>query len=97
MWRTLIGLLYHAQVAKTRLQLDGELQSRAVAHGSAPYKKVYNNAFDALKKTWQSEGVKGKQQRISVHCTRTADLIASHSSLQEYSAVSSQLTHTKSS
>lgn len=48
------------QVAKTRLQLDGELQSRAAAHGSAPYKKVYNNAFDALKKTWQSEGVKGE-------------------------------------
>ncbi|KAK9900878.1 mitochondrial carrier [Cystobasidium minutum MCA 4210] len=53
-----------AEVAKTRLQLDGELQSRAAAHGSAPYKKVYNNAFDALKKTWQSEGVKGIQRGL---------------------------------
>lgn len=87
----------HAQVAKTRLQLDGELQSRAAAHGSAPYKKVYNNAFDALKKTWQSEGVKGKHICVSVRCTSTADLTRSHSLSQEYSVVSSQRTHTKSS
>jgi hypothetical protein len=42
------------EVAKTRLQLDGELQAK-----STNYQRVYNNAFDALKKTWRTEGLKG--------------------------------------
>ena len=42
------------EVAKTRLQLEGELQSRSSIH-----KRVYNNAFDALRKIWQSEGIRG--------------------------------------
>lgn len=52
------------EVAKTRLQLDGELQSRASASGGVPYKRVYNNAFDAIRKTWASEGIKGIQRGL---------------------------------
>ena len=48
-----------AEVAKTRLQLDGELQSRATS-GGQPYKRVYSSAFDAIKKTWQTEGIRGR-------------------------------------
>lgn len=54
------------EVAKTRLQLDGELQSRASASGSGgtPYKRVYNNAFDAIRKTWAHEGLPGIQRGL---------------------------------
>lgn len=49
------------EVAKTRLQLDGELQSRA---GSTKHVKVYNNAFDALRKIWHYEGLSGIQRGL---------------------------------
>jgi hypothetical protein len=52
------------------LQLDGELQSRAAtAPGAQPYKKVYSNAFDALKKTYQSEGIKGEFKLVKSFLT----------------------------
>lgn len=70
-----------AEVAKTRLQLDGELQSTskvrvapaaggaggaaAVPPAAAEYKKVYNSAFDALRKTWHYEGISGVQRGLS--------------------------------
>ncbi|GAA96845.1 uncharacterized protein L969DRAFT_478866 [Mixia osmundae IAM 14324] len=51
-----------AEVAKTRLQLDGELQSRT--SGAAGRQKVYKNAFDALAKTWRYEGLAGVQRGL---------------------------------
>lgn len=54
------------QVAKTRLQLDGELQSRASSQpGAQPYKRVYNNALDALAKTYKTEGIKGLSRGLT--------------------------------
>jgi len=47
-----------AEVAKTRLQLQGEL-----AKGGG--KKVYNNALDVLAKTWKNEGLRGIQRGLS--------------------------------
>ncbi|KAH0838072.1 mitochondrial carrier domain-containing protein [Lanmaoa asiatica] len=47
-----------AEVAKTRLQLQGEL---AKSGGQ----KVYNHAFDVLTKTWRNEGVRGLQRGLS--------------------------------
>lgn len=32
---------------------------------AAEYKKVYNNAFDALRKTWRFEGISGVQRGLS--------------------------------
>ncbi|KAH9486275.1 Mitochondrial oxaloacetate transport protein [Psilocybe cubensis] len=46
-----------AEVAKTRLQLQGELSK-----GGG--KKVYNNAFDVLAKTWKHEGIRGIQRGL---------------------------------
>ncbi|KAF5385027.1 hypothetical protein D9615_001236 [Tricholomella constricta] len=46
-----------AEVAKTRLQLQGEL-----ARGGGV--KVYNNAFDVLAKTWTNEGIRGMQRGL---------------------------------
>ncbi|KAF8078952.1 oxaloacetate carrier [Lyophyllum atratum] len=46
-----------AEVAKTRLQLQGEL-----AKGGGV--KVYNNAFDVLAKTWKNEGIRGLQRGL---------------------------------
>ncbi|KAG8768999.1 Mitochondrial oxaloacetate carrier protein [Ceratobasidium sp. 428] len=48
---------YSAEVAKTRLQLQGELQSKG-----AP--KVYKNVFDVFIKTWRNEGVRGVQRGL---------------------------------
>ncbi|KAG1771108.1 mitochondrial carrier domain-containing protein [Suillus placidus] len=48
-----------AEVAKTRLQLQGEL----VKGGGL---KVYNNAFDAMIKTWRNEGIRGLQRGLGV-------------------------------
>jgi solute carrier family 25 protein 34/35 len=45
-------------VAKTRLQLDGELASAK----NTP--KVYNNSFDALRKTAKYEGIRGIQRGL---------------------------------
>jgi len=46
-----------AEVAKTRLQLQGEL-----AKGGRV--KVYNNVFDVLGKTWKNEGIRGVQRGL---------------------------------
>ncbi|KAG6813229.1 hypothetical protein H0H92_013116 [Tricholoma furcatifolium] len=46
-----------AEVAKTRLQLQGEL-----AKGGGV--KVYNNAFDVLRKTYTNEGLRGVQRGL---------------------------------
>ncbi|PCH39040.1 oxaloacetate carrier [Wolfiporia cocos MD-104 SS10] len=46
-----------AEVAKTRLQLQGELSKRGGV-------KVYQNVFDALLKTWRNEGIRGLQRGI---------------------------------
>lgn len=64
------------EVAKTRLQLDGELGARG---GIDPLTgkvrpKVYNNAVDALRKTWKFEGIRGLQRGLGaavslVRCT----------------------------
>lgn len=45
------------EVAKTRLQLQGELAKDGV--------KVYNNALDVLAKTWRNEGLRGLQRGLS--------------------------------
>lgn len=47
-----------AEVAKTRLQLQGELAKDGG-------KKVYNSAVDVLAKTWKNEGIKGLQRGLS--------------------------------
>jgi Mitochondrial carrier protein. len=46
-----------AEVAKTRLQLQGEL-----AKGRA--EKVYKNAIDVFAKTWKNEGLRGMQRGL---------------------------------
>ncbi|KAF9650280.1 mitochondrial carrier [Thelephora ganbajun] len=47
-----------AEVAKTRLQLQGEL-----TRGGGP--KVYNNVLDVFAKTWRNEGICGIQRGLS--------------------------------
>jgi len=47
-----------AEVAKTRLQLQGELAKGGV-------KKVYGSAFDVLRKTWKNEGIMGLQRGLA--------------------------------
>ncbi|KAI0046623.1 oxaloacetate carrier [Auriscalpium vulgare] len=47
-----------AEVAKTRLQLQGEL-----AKGGGV--KVYHNVFDVFAKTWRNEGIRGIQRGLS--------------------------------
>ncbi|KAG9314110.1 mitochondrial carrier domain-containing protein [Chiua virens] len=46
-----------AEVAKTRLQLQGEL-----AKGGGP--KVYRNALDVFAKSWKNEGIRGLQRGL---------------------------------
>lgn len=46
-----------AEVAKTRLQLQGELQRKG-----AP--KVYKNVLDVFAKTWKNEGIRGIQRGL---------------------------------
>ena len=46
-----------AEVAKTRLQLQGELMK-----GGG--EKVYKNVFDVLIKTWRNEGLRGVQRGL---------------------------------
>ena len=46
-----------AEVAKTRMQLQGELAKRGAA-------KVYNNALDVIAKTWRNEGIRGVQRGL---------------------------------
>ncbi|KAG6380929.1 mitochondrial carrier domain-containing protein [Boletus reticuloceps] len=45
------------EVAKTRLQLQGEL----ARNGG---QKVYKNAIDVLAKTWRNEGIRGMQRGL---------------------------------
>ncbi|EIN13901.1 oxaloacetate carrier [Punctularia strigosozonata HHB-11173 SS5] len=47
-----------AEVAKTRLQLQGELMKGG-------FEKVYRNAFDVWGKTWRNEGVRGLQRGLA--------------------------------
>ena len=47
-----------AEVAKTRLQLQGELAKTTSV-------KVYNNAVDVLRKTYKNEGVRGLQRGLA--------------------------------
>lgn len=46
-----------AEVAKTRLQLQGEL-----VKGGGP--KVYKNALDVFAKTYRNEGIRGMQRGL---------------------------------
>ena len=50
-----------AEVAKTRLQLQGELMRNG-------YSKVYSNTFDAIGKTFRAEGVRGIQRGLTAAC-----------------------------
>lgn len=47
-----------AEVAKTRLQLQGELMRSG-------YRKVYLNPFDAIGKTFRAEGLRGIQRGLT--------------------------------
>ncbi|KAF8634871.1 hypothetical protein AX15_000626 [Amanita polypyramis BW_CC] len=47
-----------AEVAKTRLQLQGELAKKTGV-------KVYNNVLDVLRKTFKNEGVRGLQRGLT--------------------------------
>nr|VWO98483.1 Putative GAL4-like transcriptional activator [Ganoderma boninense] len=46
-----------AEVAKTRMQLQGELAKKGAA-------KVYKNALDVIAKTWRNEGIRGVQRGL---------------------------------
>ena len=61
-----LSLTYHpfkvtvsnpAEVAKTRLQLQGELAKEGG-------KKVYKHALDVFSKTWKNEGIRGMQRGL---------------------------------
>ena len=56
-------------VAKTRMQLQGELAKDGGI-------RVYNNVFDVFAKTWRNEGLRGIQRglgpAVSVACPRFA-------------------------
>ncbi|CEL56797.1 Mitochondrial oxaloacetate transport protein OS=Saccharomyces cerevisiae (strain ATCC 204508 / S288c) GN=OAC1 PE=1 SV=1 [Rhizoctonia solani AG-1 IB] len=54
---TAVTLSNPAEVAKTRLQLQGELQAKG-----GP--KVYKNVFDVFIKTWKNEGIRGIQRGL---------------------------------
>ncbi|CAE6378083.1 unnamed protein product [Rhizoctonia solani] len=54
---TAVTLSNPAEVAKTRLQLQGELQAKG-----GP--KVYKNVFDVFIKTWKNERVRGIQRGL---------------------------------
>lgn len=47
------------EVAKVRLQLQGELSK------AGEFTKVYNNAGDVLVKTWRHEGIRGIQRGLA--------------------------------
>lgn len=46
-----------AEVAKTRMQLQGELAKQGGT-------KVYKNALDVIAKTWTNEGIRGIQRGL---------------------------------
>ncbi|GAA5948280.1 hypothetical protein JCM10213_002220 [Rhodosporidiobolus nylandii] len=82
---TAVTITNPMEVAKTRLQLDGELQGRAhlpkavPAGGAAvevpgnlqkgPTGRVYTSAFDCMKKTWANEGLGGIQRGLGAAYT----------------------------
>jgi hypothetical protein len=47
-----------AEVAKTRLQLQGELAKTTNV-------RVYNNVLDVLRKTFKNEGIRGVQRGLA--------------------------------
>jgi len=47
-----------AEVAKTRLQLQGELAKTMTV-------RVYNNVFDVFRKTFKNEGIRGVQRGLA--------------------------------
>ena len=47
-----------AEVAKTRLQLQGELMK------SGSGERVYKNVFEVFVKTWRNEGLRGVQRGL---------------------------------
>ena len=53
-----------AEVAKTRLQLQGELAKEGG-------KKVYKHALDVFAKTWKNEGIRGLQRGLYPAVSRT--------------------------
>ena len=62
---------FSAEVAKTRLQLQGELQSKG-----AP--KVYKNVLDVFAKTWRNEGIRGVQRGLGPAVSHLYDRCAVH-------------------
>lgn len=52
-----------AEVAKTRLQLQGELAKDGGV-------RVYNNALDVFAKTWRNEGIRGMQRGLGPAVSR---------------------------
>lgn len=54
---TLFLSFNRAEVAKTRLQLQGELAKDGG-------KRVYTSAIDVLRKTWKYEGIRGIQRGL---------------------------------
>jgi hypothetical protein len=65
-----IGNNNKQEVAKTRLQLDGELASAK----NAP--KVYNNSLDVLRKTVKFEGIRGIQRGLGAAYAYQITLLA---------------------
>lgn len=60
------------EVAKTRLQLQGEL---AKSGGQ----KVYKNAIDVLAKTWKNEGIRGLQRGLGAAVSSPCTFVVSSS------------------
>ncbi|KAF9245841.1 mitochondrial carrier domain-containing protein [Melanogaster broomeanus] len=59
-----------AEVAKTRMQLQGEL-----AKGGGP--KIYKNPLDVFAKTWRNEGIRGLQRGLAPAYAYQARIIMS--------------------
>ena len=55
--RDILPVFPSAEVAKTRMQLQGELMKSGGT-------KVYRNVFDVLVKTWRNEGIRGVQRGL---------------------------------
>lgn len=66
-----------AEVAKTRLQLQGELMK------TGNYQKMYSNTFDVLGKTFQKEGLKGIQRGLTAAYAYSVSLPDSWSALTD--------------
>ncbi|GAA5855483.1 hypothetical protein JCM8547_007854 [Rhodosporidiobolus lusitaniae] len=77
---TAVTITNPMEVAKTRLQLDGELQGRAHLPAGAKLEvpggpkaaangRVYTSAFDCMAKTWKYEGLGGVQRGLGAAYT----------------------------